>query len=83
MVRRVHRIDPRRRRAMPSAYDATHFSPSGSTRSSNALLPGRTSGSRSFVRSRASVWDKIDGGYIPDVDVNTGTQQPVRGSCGQ
>ncbi|MEV0408023.1 hypothetical protein [Actinoallomurus sp. NPDC050550] len=32
---------------------------------------------------QSTLWDKIDGGYIPDADVDTGTQQPVRGNCGQ
>ncbi|MCO6010081.1 hypothetical protein NE236_34445 [Actinoallomurus purpureus] len=31
---------------------------------------------------QSTLWDRIDGGYIPDVDVDTGTQQPVRGNCG-
>jgi hypothetical protein len=31
---------------------------------------------------QSTLWDKIDFGYIPDADVNTGTRQPVRGNCG-
>lgn len=32
-------------------------------------------------RKTSSLWDKIDGGYLPDVVVATGTDQPTMPSC--
>jgi hypothetical protein len=29
----------------------------------------------------STLWDRIDDGYVPDVNVRTGTDQPVRPSC--
>ena len=31
--------------------------------------------------ARSTLWDKTRGGYIPDVNVDTGTTQPVARSC--
>jgi hypothetical protein len=30
---------------------------------------------------QSTLWDKIDGGYVPDVDVYTGTDQPIKPNC--